>query len=71
MVAAPGAREWDIGIGGATASMLRATGVGRSIEIETEIEMAFFWVGAIAVRTDSIGGTHVGSGDAKTFDGVK
>jgi hypothetical protein len=51
--------------------MFRATGVGGSIEIDMKIEMTFFWVGAITVWTDSIGGTHVGSGDARTFDVVK
>jgi hypothetical protein len=70
-IAAREARESDTGIGGATASMFRATGVGGSIEIDMKIEMTFFWVGAITVWTDSIGGTHVGSGDAKTFDVVK
>ena len=70
-VAALGAPEWDTGIGGATASLFRATGVGESIEIETKIEMTFFWIGATIERTALNGARCADIGDAKTFAVVK
>ena len=72
-VAAPGGPEWDTGIGGATASMVRATGVGGLIAMgtETSIEGTFCWAGATTERTASNGARCADRGDVITFAVVK